>query len=98
MPIYEFSCTACGKEFEELVGSHVGKQEADVRCPECGSKELKRSATSGHAPVPRQMTPNQQRRLEQKRGTDRGGAKERFKQQRSRERHGVTRKGGRRGG
>lgn len=97
MPIYEFSCADCGKEFEELVGPHVGKQESDVRCPKCGSERLERSKTSGHAPVPRQMTPNQRRRLEEKRGTDRGGAKERFKQQRSQERRAASRRGGHRG-
>lgn len=97
MPIYEFSCAGCGKEFEELVGSHVGKQETDVRCPECGSEKLERKTTSGYAPVARQMTPNQRRRLEDKRGTGRGGAKERFKQQRANERA-MQRRGGRRGG
>jgi putative FmdB family regulatory protein len=97
MPIYEFSCSSCGEEFEELVGPHVGKQESDVRCPECGSEKLERKTTSGYAAVSRQMTPNQRRRLEQKRGTDRGGAKERFKQQRANERA-MSRRGGRRGG
>jgi putative FmdB family regulatory protein len=97
MPIYEFSCTSCGEDFEELVGSHVGKQETDVRCPECGSEKLERKTTSGYAPVARQMTPNQRRRAEQKRGTDRGGAKQRFKQQRANERA-MQRRGGRRGG
>jgi hypothetical protein len=32
------------------------------------------------------MTPAQKRRLEDKRGTDRGGAKDRFRQQRAAER------------
>jgi putative FmdB family regulatory protein len=94
MPVYEFSCAACGKEFEELVGSHVGTEESDVRCPECGSERLERSATSGYAPVTRQLTPNQRRRLEDKRGTGRDGAKERFKQQRSQERRAAGRRGG----
>jgi putative FmdB family regulatory protein len=33
MPIYEYTCPHCGKEFEEL----VMKQNESVRCPECGS-------------------------------------------------------------
>ncbi len=38
MPIYEFKCDDCGKEFEELVfGS-----EPDVPCPACGSKKTAR--------------------------------------------------------
>jgi putative FmdB family regulatory protein len=97
MPIYEFSCAKCGNEFEELVGSHVGTTESDVRCPECGAGELKRRSTSGYAPAARGLTPNQRRRLEDKRGTDRGGAKERFKAQRARERQSARRGGGHRG-
>ena len=41
-----------------------------------------------------QLTPNQKRRLEDKRGIDRGGAKERFKQQRAAERSAARRRGG----
>jgi putative FmdB family regulatory protein len=85
MPIYEFACRACGHRFEELVGSHVGVEIADVRCSECGSEEVERLLSSSYAPIPRQMTPGQRRRLEQKRGTDRGGAKARFKEQRTAE-------------
>ena len=82
MPIYEFACSSCGHRFEELVGSHVGVDVASVRCPECGSAEVERLLSTTYSPVPRQLTPNQRRRLEDKRGTDRGGAMERFKKQR----------------
>ncbi len=34
MPIFEYRCEACGKEFEELV---FGNQ--DVPCPACGSTQ-----------------------------------------------------------
>jgi putative FmdB family regulatory protein len=97
MPIYEFECKACGHRFEELVGSHVGLDAEDVKCPECGSEGVERLVSSSYAPIPRQMTPGQRRRLEQKRGTDRGGAKERFKAQRAAERRSSPRRGGRRG-
>ena len=86
VPIYEFSCSACGCRFEELVGSHVGLDEADVRCPECGAADLERLIATSYSPVQHQLTTNQKRRLEDKRGTDRGGAKERFKRQRAAER------------
>jgi putative FmdB family regulatory protein len=86
VPIYEFECRSCGRRFEELVGSHVGLETADVRCPECGSAELERLPSGSYAAIHRQMTPNQRRRLEEKRGVDRGGAKERFKRQRAAER------------
>jgi putative FmdB family regulatory protein len=40
MPIYEYACTPCGKSFEELV---IRKSdEADVKCPVCGSAEILR--------------------------------------------------------
>ncbi len=38
MPIYEFKCNSCGKEFEALVMS----QDEEVRCPECGSEKVER--------------------------------------------------------
>ncbi len=88
MPIYEFACESCGHRFEELVGSHVGLDASDVACPECGSAEVERQVSTSYAPLQRQMTPNQRRRLEDKRGVDRGGAKERFRRQREAERRG----------
>jgi putative FmdB family regulatory protein len=93
VPIYEFECRSCGHRFEELVGSHVGLQSADVRCPECGKAEPERLLSSGYAPIHRQLTPTQRSRLEDKRGVDRGGAKERFKRQRAAEKR-AGREGG----
>ena len=86
VPIYEFVCRSCDQHFEELVGSHMGTTESAVRCPACGGAKVERLVSSSYAPVPRQMTPNQRRRMEDQRGTDRGGAKERFKRQRAEER------------
>jgi putative FmdB family regulatory protein len=97
VPIYEFECRSCGHRFEELVGSHVGRETDKVACPACGAVKVERLPTTSYAPIHRQMTPAQRRRLEQKRGTDRGGAKERFKQQRAAERRAAPRRGGRRG-
>jgi hypothetical protein len=57
-----------------------------VTCPECESEKVERQVSSSYAPLHRQLTPNQKRRLEDKRGTDRGGARERFAQQRAAER------------
>jgi putative FmdB family regulatory protein len=86
VPIYEFICQSCDQPFEELVGSHVGTEESAVRCPACGGAEVERLVSTSYAPIHRQMTPNQRRRLEDKRGTDRGGAKERFSRERAAER------------
>jgi putative FmdB family regulatory protein len=94
VPIYEFDCRSCGHGFEELVGSHVGLKTTDVVCPECGSAQVERRLSTSYAPLKNQMTPNQRRRLEQQRGTDRGGAKERFKQQRTAERQAAARRRG----
>jgi putative FmdB family regulatory protein len=38
MPIYEYHCRACGKEFEELVAS----KDAPVRCPGCRSSRTQK--------------------------------------------------------
>jgi putative FmdB family regulatory protein len=93
VPIYEFLCESCGHRFEELVGATGGIQVAEVTCPECGSAKVERQASSSYAPLHRQLTPTQKRRLEDKRGTDRGGAKQRFKQQRAAERSAAKRRG-----
>jgi putative FmdB family regulatory protein len=94
VPIYEFSCQSCGHRFEELVGTHVGLDAADVVCPECGSAKAERQISTSYAPLQHQMTPNQRRRAEGKRGIGRDGAKERFKQQRAAERRAAARRSG----
>lgn len=38
MPIYEYHCDECGKDFEELVFSR--KAELDVKCKACGSDNI----------------------------------------------------------
>ncbi len=40
MPIYEYRCRACDKDFEELVRS--AEAAASVACPECGSRRIDR--------------------------------------------------------
>jgi putative FmdB family regulatory protein len=47
MPIYEYRCAGCGREFELLVRSST-----IPACPECGGRELKKKlsafAIGGH--------------------------------------------------
>jgi len=57
MPIYEYHCQDCGKNFEELVSSEAAK----VKCTECGSENTTklisccRFKTGGTIPGLRQM-------------------------------------------
>ncbi|HIE04475.1 MAG TPA: zinc ribbon domain-containing protein [Candidatus Latescibacteria bacterium] len=39
MPIYEYRCSSCGTEFEELV---LKRGVESVRCPRCSSEEVER--------------------------------------------------------
>ena len=51
MPIFEFACLGCGREFEQLV-----RASSPAVCPSCQSKDLQKkfsvfatSGTSGHS-------------------------------------------------
>ena len=94
MPLYEFECRRCGHRFEELVGQHVGLEEGDVVCPECSAADPERLISTSYAPISNQLTPGQKRRMEDKRGTDRGGAMERFRAQRAAEKRAGKGPGG----
>lgn len=37
MPIYEYKCNKCNKEFEKLV---FAGDDKDISCPECKSREI----------------------------------------------------------
>jgi len=72
VPIYEFECGECGERFDELTSA--GTETAD--CPSCGTAGARRRLSS--FALSRQPTPAQQRRMEDRRGTDRDGARQRF--------------------
>lgn len=38
MPIYEYRCQQCGREFEQLVRS----SNAKIRCPNCAGRRVRR--------------------------------------------------------
>jgi putative FmdB family regulatory protein len=40
MPIYEYRCRECGKEFETMV--FHGEDDRDIPCPNCGRKHPER--------------------------------------------------------
>jgi putative FmdB family regulatory protein len=49
MPLYDFSCSDCGTKFERLVRREADL--ADVDCPDCGGKDVRRGLSLPAAPV-----------------------------------------------
>jgi putative FmdB family regulatory protein len=49
VPIYQYECPACQATFEELIRSQG--EEAQLKCPQCGERELVRqpSVFAAHA-------------------------------------------------
>jgi putative FmdB family regulatory protein len=43
MPIYEYRCNACGKEFEKLVRRST--ETKDVECPACGQRKAEKAVS-----------------------------------------------------
>jgi len=44
MPIYEFKCKKCGKNFEQLIFS--SDEEEKLACPSCGQSDTSRLMSS----------------------------------------------------
>jgi len=74
VPIYEFECAECGERFEALVDA--GTESAE--CTNCGAAGAQRRLSSFG--TSRQPTASQRRRMEDKRGTNRDGARTRWKE------------------
>jgi len=55
MPIYEYLCEDCGREFEELVRSAGASRE--VACPKCGGRNVGRQVSVFAARQGRTETP-----------------------------------------
>ncbi|GAB6182220.1 hypothetical protein JCM14036_35390 [Desulfotomaculum defluvii] len=47
MPIFEFSCKACGKFFEKL--QLVGREE-QIKCPDCSSENVEKKISAPFLP------------------------------------------------
>ena len=43
MPIYDYACRQCGKEFEAL--RRVHDHDSEVECPVCGEKNAERKVS-----------------------------------------------------
>jgi putative FmdB family regulatory protein len=52
MPIYEFECLKCHREFEELV---IGEARG-IRCPECRDSEVKKLMSAAAFKCDERMT------------------------------------------
>jgi putative FmdB family regulatory protein len=46
MPIYEFHCSACGADFDQLV-----RRDSEAACPSCDSTTLERKISAAALPL-----------------------------------------------
>jgi putative FmdB family regulatory protein len=81
VPIYEFSCGACGVRFERLVD--VGTAAAE--CPKCGADAARVMSAPG-APMRLVKSPGDRRKQERRNAALRASTKDNFKQARRRAR------------
>ena len=68
MPIYEYSCEACGHQFETLV-----RGETEPECPSCQSQDLERllSLPSVHSSTTRDMSMRAAKKRDKAQATER---------------------------
>ena len=68
IPIYEYSCQECGKEFEALV-----RGDAGVACPACESSDVERmfSLPTVHSSTTHQMAMRAAKARDKKQGEER---------------------------
>ena len=45
MPIFEFVCGGCGRQFEEIM-TFAQLEAGEAACPDCGSKQVQRSMST----------------------------------------------------
>ncbi len=77
MPIYEYSCEACGHEFETLV---LGETEPE--CPSCQSQDLKRllSLPTVHSSSTRAMSMRAAKKRDKAQATERVIEQQKYEQ------------------
>lgn len=44
MPIYEYLCLKCNKQFEELIRNKADEEE--LKCPSCGARQLRKQMSA----------------------------------------------------
>lgn len=45
MPIYEFKCEKCDKLFETIILNLSPETQADIKCPACSSRDVKKAVS-----------------------------------------------------
>jgi putative FmdB family regulatory protein len=76
MPLYEFSCEACGARFEQL--APVGTDR--VTCPECSSARTVRRLSAPAPPQHLVKTRSEGRKQERRNAALQSSARKRFKE------------------
>lgn len=86
IPIYEYSCQACGNRFERLVRGASGA--GDVRCPACESVKVERmiSTPAVKSETTRDLAMRAAKRRDQAQGQERMHAQLQYEE--SHDRHG----------
>ena len=77
MPIYEYSCEACGHQFETLV-----RGETKPECPSCQSQDLERllSLLSVHSSTRREMSMRAAKKRDKAQATERAIEQRKYEQ------------------
>jgi len=82
VPLYEFSCDACGARFEEIVAAG-----ATAPCPACGGERVTRVYSRiASAPLGVGLTGRAAREADARRSEREAGRRERFVAERKRQR------------
>jgi putative FmdB family regulatory protein len=68
MPIYEYACDVCGRQFERLIRPVSGRSPEMPFCPTCGTRAIRQlvSAFAVSSAERSQLNWNQGRKLAQK--------------------------------
>jgi putative FmdB family regulatory protein len=45
MPTYSYTCKKCGNEFDLVLSFREFEEGKNLRCPDCGSKNIKQNLT-----------------------------------------------------
>ena len=84
MPLYEFTCSACGEAFEELTSSH----SVPPPCPKCGAGNVERRLSQVAPRLSIGLRGRAARESDARRSERESARKERFAEKRKKRREG----------